>query len=109
MVLNRYFEDGERYADLINGYAFNGDQVVRKEDVQELDPRETGVAGRLGRRPGVQKYRDSIRRVVLGARFVLIGLEHQDQVHYAMPVRAMGDLRARSSWEDLRARTAFVR
>lgn len=28
MVLNRYFEDGERYADLINGYAFNGDQVV---------------------------------------------------------------------------------
>ena len=46
MVLNRYFEDGERYADLINGYAFNGDQVVRKEDVQELDPRETGVAGR---------------------------------------------------------------
>ena len=49
MVLNRYFEDGERYADLINGYAFNGDQVVRKEDVQELDPRETGVAGRLGR------------------------------------------------------------
>ena len=86
MVLNRYFEDGERYADLINGYAFNGDQVVRKEDVQELDPRETG---RLGRRPGVQKYRDSIRRVVLGARFVLIGLEHQDQVHYAMPVRVM--------------------
>ena len=89
LVLNRYFEDGERYADLINGYAFNGDQVVRKEDVQELDPRETGVTGRLGRRPGVQKYRDSIRRVVLGARFVLIGLEHQDQVHYAMPVRVM--------------------
>ena len=27
LVLNRYFEDGERYADLINGYAFNGDQV----------------------------------------------------------------------------------
>lgn len=89
LVLNRYFEDGERYADLINGYAFNGDQVVRKEDVQELDPRETGVTGRLGRRPGIQKYRDSIRRVVLGARFVLIGLEHQDQVHYAMPVRVM--------------------
>ena len=99
--------------------------------MQELDPRETGVTGRLGRRPGIQKYRDCIRRVVLGARFVLIGLEHR--IRSTMPCRCglccrtrrsmtascarirranrrVGGLtRARSSWEDLRAGTAFAR
>ena len=89
IALARYFEDPRRYADLINGYVFGGEQVVRAEDIVEKDTRATGVTRRGSRRSEMQKYRDIIRRVALGAEFVLIGLEHQDEVHYAMPVRVM--------------------
>lgn len=40
--LVRYFEDRERYADLINGFVFQGNQVVSEDDVQEMDSRVTG-------------------------------------------------------------------
>lgn len=88
-ALELYFEDNERYADLINGYVFNGEQIVRGQDISEKDGRASGVAGRIRKRLEVQKYRDAMRRVALGTEFVLIGLEHQDEIHYAMPVRVM--------------------
>ena len=37
----------------------------------------------------VQKYRDAVKRVVMGMNFAVIALEHQDLVHYGMPVRVM--------------------
>ncbi len=36
-LLKSYLSDNTRYADLINGYVFEGRQVVRPEDVTELD------------------------------------------------------------------------
>lgn len=40
--LVRYFEDEDRYADLINGFIFGGERVVSGADIQELDSRITG-------------------------------------------------------------------
>ena len=37
-----FFSDDERYADLINGLGCDGKQIVRKEDLQELDT-QTGI------------------------------------------------------------------
>lgn len=88
-VLGQYFEDNDRFADLINAYVFGGKQVVAGEDVKEKDSRVLGILGRVWERFIVQKYRDAVRRIVLGMDFVVIGLEHQDIVHYAMPARIM--------------------
>ncbi|EHI60961.1 MAG: transposase [Hungatella hathewayi] len=89
IALVRFFEDQGRYADLINGFVFQGKQVVSEEDVQELDSRVTGVFGRLRKRFMVQKYRDCVRRVVFGMDIAVVGIENQDKVHYGMPVRVM--------------------
>lgn len=89
IALARFFEDEERYADLINAFVFKGRQVVRAADITERDTRATGVFKRIREKFTVQKYRDVLRRVALGTEFVLIGLENQDEVHYAMPVRVM--------------------
>lgn len=35
IALARYFEDEDRYADLINGYVFSGEQVVSGSDILE--------------------------------------------------------------------------
>ena len=37
----------------------------------------------------VQKYRDCVRKIVFDTGFAIVGIENQDQVHYAMPVRIM--------------------
>lgn len=87
--LVRYFEDRERYADLINGFVFQGNQVVSEDDVQEMDSRVTGVFGKWNLRFLVQKYRDCVRRVIFGMGFVVIGIENQDRVHHGMPARIM--------------------
>lgn len=87
--LARYFEDQERYADLINGFLFDGKQVVSGQDVMEMDSRVTGVLGKLKKRFLIQKYRDDVRRIVLNTNFAIVGIENQDRVHYGMPVRIM--------------------
>lgn len=92
ITLARYFKDDGRYADLINGYAFHGRIAVRAQDIQEKDTRVTGIFGYLDHVKGklsIQKYRDIVRKVVFGTDFVIVGLEHQSDINYAMPIRLM--------------------
>lgn len=85
VVLARYFADENRYADLINGYVYQGKAVVKGTDVQD---RDASVAGK-SKRGSFRKCRDLVRKVVRGIDVVLVGLENQDEVHYAMPIRVM--------------------
>lgn len=87
-----FFSDMDRYADLINVYIFHGRRVVKAVDILEKDSRVTGILRRLGnrkRRHLIQKYRDIVRRIVFGTHIVVLGLEHQEHIHYAMPVRIL--------------------
>lgn len=88
-IMTEYYKDKARYADLVNVCVFRGRQVVKAQDVHEKDPRAIGILGRLRNRVLIQKYRDMIRKIVLGMNMVLVALENQDQIHYAMPIRIM--------------------
>ncbi len=90
-----YFSDDERYADVINGIGCKGRQVVKKEDLQELDTQTGFVHG-----PGfiwrfsvwkkrIAMIRDCVRRVAFGINFAIIGLENQETIDYAIPLRNM--------------------
>lgn len=81
------FHDREHF--FLAVHIFRGKGIVTAEDIREKDSRVNGVLGRVRKRFLFQKYRDSIRRTALGATFVVVALEHQDKVHYAMPVRVM--------------------
>lgn len=87
--LVRFFEDQARFADLLNGFVFDGRSVVSEDDVWEEDSRVIGTFRRLKERIMVQKFRDCVRKVVFGTNFAVIGIENQDRVHYGMPVRIM--------------------
>lgn len=89
VALEKYFQDNARFADLLNTVLFKGKQVIRPEDVQEQDSAIKGLVKRGRQRFLVQKYRDVLRRIALGMSFVVVGIEHQDQTHFAMPVRVM--------------------
>lgn len=103
-----YFSDNRRYADLINGLGCGGRQMVREDDLQELDsqggffehrdrshgfgPFRNAVPGkRAGKRAGRRriKVRDMVRRVAFGINFAVIGIENQEMTDYSIALRNM--------------------
>lgn len=92
LIAARFLSDNERYADLLNGIGFGGENIISAEDLSDLDSRgglwQTKKAGgRKGKKP---KYRDLIRKVAFGVNFAVVGVENQEEVHYLMPLRVMG-------------------
>ena len=101
-LLLRLFSDKKRYADLINGYA--GSQVVRAEDLSELDSishvfpsygeerhsyhSNDKMEGKK-KKDTKERMRDLIRQSAYGLNFAIIGIENQSEVHYLMPLRTM--------------------
>ncbi len=88
-----FFDDDKRYADLLNGYIFNGKQVITEKQLYSQDTRETGKTHKgnqiIGRKKNIQRFRDGVKRVAFGTSFTIIALEHQDKIHRGMPVRVM--------------------
>jgi hypothetical protein len=87
-------EDRVRFADLFNYFIYDGVQVIEAEQLHEMDT--TAIAlpyGQKGTQEPVQRYRDLLK--VLSAKcddraaYLLLGIENQSDVHYAMPVRNM--------------------
>lgn len=57
IILSQYFEDDCRYADLINGFVFEGRQVVDEKDIIDRNPVITGFLGKVKGCIPIQKYR----------------------------------------------------
>ena len=85
-----WLKDNRRFADLFNGVCFDGKQVIKPEELEDLDGESSFVfQDKEGKNKYIQRYRD----IVKGWKgFVLRGVlavELQDKVHYAMPVKSM--------------------
>ncbi|MCR5625812.1 MAG: Rpn family recombination-promoting nuclease/putative transposase [Lachnospiraceae bacterium] len=83
-----YLEEPTRFADAFNYYLFNGEQVIDAASLRVKDPEELIFAGK-GR--AYQKFRDILKSCVIKQddenTYVLLGIENQSDIHYAMPVR----------------------
>ena len=91
-ITNKYVRENEIFADVFNFYIYNGKQVIDPEQLQPLDTTEIGTP--FGGKDGqgvVQKYRDILKRVAVkqddNMTYLLLGIEDQTRIHYAMPVR----------------------
>lgn len=85
----KLLEKSERVADIINAEFYGGEQVLKAENIQERDT-ESIFIGKNGKKS--ESYtieRDIVKEAVLESRVVLISLESQTGIHYAMPVRVM--------------------
>ncbi len=82
------------FADAFNFLLYGGAPVIRPERLRELDAGQTAlVRKRDGREKGVEKTRDLLKELAAkedGERaYLILGIEDQMNVHYAMPVRSM--------------------
>ena len=78
-VICDYLEKPERFADFINGSLYGGGQVISAKEIEEGPTVYSKAA----------KSRDILKKVCREGSYILIGVENQDMVHYAMPFRCM--------------------
>ena len=82
----------EVFADLFNGSVFGGREIVRPEMLQQAAERETLCTGEDGQCPQIlYMTRDISQETFLGETLlrVILNVEGQRLVHYAMPLRVM--------------------
>lgn len=73
-----FFSDNRRFADIMNMFCFQGEQVIDPEDVKEADPGQ----GRF--------MRDTVRKVVRGQNVMICGIENQETLDHSLAARVMG-------------------
>ena len=93
-VTKEYMQNRDTFADAFNFYLYDGEQVIKPEQLKPLDT--TAIAlpyGEDGKSVPVQKYRDVLKMVTAmtddHAAYLILGIENQSKIHYAMPVRNM--------------------
>ena len=108
IVTKEYMRENAVFADAFNYLIYNGKKVIDPKKLKEMDPTEIALpfgdeeksgedkkrenASRAGKKTDtVQRYRDVLKSVVVKQdetmSYVLLGIENQTDVHYAMPVR----------------------
>ena len=88
-TFKEFWRDNERFADLFNGAVFGGREVICAESLQEMDTDVSGTIKMDGYSEGLERRRDVIKKFAAGITFVLLGVEAQQHIHYAMPLRHM--------------------
>ena len=98
-VTKAYMRKNNIFADAFNYLIYEGKPVVDPEQLRELDTTEIVLPfgsqedGNGQSNDLVQKYRDILKSAVVmqedEAAYILLGIENQTDIHYAMPVRNM--------------------
>lgn len=93
-ILKNYWNDNEQFADLFNAVLFEGNPIIKPNELKESDTEASTIIHYKEYAESIQLTRDIIKiqktSSVYGVQFVLLGLENQEHVHYAMPLRVMG-------------------
>ena len=81
------------FADAYNYYAYDGEQKILPENLSPLDPTEIGIFQDEKFNKMIQKWRDVLKKCVIMEDgkyvYIILGVENEGKVHYAMPVRNM--------------------
>ena len=93
-VLKNYWSHNGQFADLFNAVLFGGKQVIKPGELESEDTEGSWVLEHRGYAESFQASRDNIkiskRSTAYGVSLVMLGLESQEHIHYAMPLRVMG-------------------
>ena len=93
-VTKEYMQDKAVFADIFNFYLHGGEQVIKPGQLKPLDTTALSLPyGDDDKTVPVQKYRDVLKMVTAmsdgHAAYLILGIENQSQIHYAMPIRNM--------------------
>ena len=96
-VTYEYMKRNEVFADAFNFLLYNGEKIIDHSELKELDAKTIAYIfneskGKKADR-AIQKFRDIFKQAIIKqdnkATYVLLGIENQSDIHYAMPIRNM--------------------
>lgn len=89
----KYIGNNDKFADLCNYFLFDGKQVIQPNDLKEKDVTELGLPYTDRGYMALEKVRDLLKSCVVktaaGITYLVIGIENQTDIHYAMVIRNM--------------------
>ena len=92
-ITKDYMSNPKYFADSFNYYLFNGKQIIKSDNLETLDPTEMAIIPREASDETVEKIRDVLKQCILmaddKATYLMLGIENQTDVHYALPVKNM--------------------
>ena len=93
VITKQYMMDNSKFADLCNYFLYNGEQIIKAEDLVAQDVTELALSKGLGGSLAVEKIRDILKSCCIksadNVMYLIIGIENQSDIHYAMAVRNM--------------------
>ena len=88
-ISKNFWRDNEHFADLFNAVLFGGEQIVKPENLEEMDTDVSGVIMADDYKISLDRFRDVVKKDYNGVELVVLGLELQEHIHYGMPLRTM--------------------
>ncbi len=93
-IAKSYMQDKTVFADAFNFLLYNGEQVIKPDQLNEADTDELSLPyGDDGKTVSIQRFRDVIKSATVmddgNAAYMILGIEDQTEMHFAMPVRNM--------------------
>ncbi len=89
IIIKEFWRNNERFADLFNAVLFNGKKVINAENLQEIDTDVSGTIRVQEYKETLKRARDVVKKYYNGVEFNILGLEMQEKMHLAMPLRTM--------------------
>ena len=89
VILKDFWRQNERFADLFNAVIFRGKQVIKPEDLTERYTDMSGIIQFKDYQKTLERTRDVVKKMAYGVEFAVLGIESQQKIHYAMPLRTM--------------------
>ncbi len=89
VIFKDFWRENDRFASLFNTVVFGGKEVIKPEELSELDTDVSNVIELGEYKETLTRARDVIKRAAYGVDFVIMGIENQTRVHYGMPLRVM--------------------
>lgn len=93
-VLKNYWNDNKRFADFFNAVIFKGKEVINPQGLEDVDTESSSILENKKYAEAITASRDNIKihkkSTQYGIHFVMLGIEGQEHIHYAMPLRVMG-------------------
>lgn len=94
VVVKNYWRNNEQFADFFNAVLYEGKQVIKPDELEDMDTEESYVSENKKYVESVLASRDNIKIRKKSTKhdvdLCILGMESQEHIHYAMPMRVMG-------------------
>ena len=93
ILTKKYMGQNDIFADLCNFFLFDGQTIIKPDNLTEKDVTELGKIYTDKGRIEIERVRDLLRNCTVKTAdevtYMIIGVENQSDIHYAMVVRNM--------------------